>query len=271
MSGKAIAFYFLGGLLIVPALIWATIIGYYPRDLPVIITLSLAGLALMYLGSRVEEANKPKKVDWAPQVDPPPAPPIPTAHFSHEASGSKTESTPASLNVAVDAQPSIAYAPPAGLAPPPAGLAPPPPPPVSHAAAASPPPPPVDATVVVPRRRRRTAWHVIGPTGAETPIVGTVVLGRAPEPVAEYPDAELVALDGADDTVSKTHAVMRIDRTALRIADIGSANGTIVLAADGSEIACAPGEWVAVPNGSTVELGAYALVCASTTTRESEQ
>ncbi len=53
----------------------------------------------------------------------------------------------------------------------------------------------------------------------------TLVVDSLPAELGRSPDADLV-LD--DDTVSRRHAVLRGDRTALELEDVGSSNGTSI-------------------------------------------
>lgn len=53
----------------------------------------------------------------------------------------------------------------------------------------------------------------------------TLIVDTLPAELGRAPDADLVLVD---DTVSRRHAVLRGDRTALEIEDAGSSNGTSI-------------------------------------------
>lgn len=122
----------------------------------------------------------------------------------------------------------------------------------------------VDDTVAVPRRRKSVSWSARLSDGSTVTIAQAALLGRAPLPSAEHPNAELIVVD--DVSVSKNHAAVRVVDGALQIQDLQSANGTVMLT-DDREQPCPPGVWLSVSDGATIELGTAALRFSSSTTR----
>lgn len=53
----------------------------------------------------------------------------------------------------------------------------------------------------------------------------TFIVDALPSEIGRSPDADLLLVD---DTVSRRHAVLRGDRTALELEDVGSSNGTSI-------------------------------------------
>ena len=99
----------------------------------------------------------------------------------------------------------------------------------------------LDATIVA--RRKRTAWTLVDPAGARIPLTSEVVLlGRRPSPDPELPGAQLVALDDATRTISKTHARLRLQGDKWYITDLASTNGVLFSTLMGTEVPATPGE-----------------------------
>jgi len=219
-----------GGILAAIGLIWGVVIGYYPSEAPAVIGTLGSGALLLFIGSRMIASTKPTTVEWQPSsaVAPVPAaaPVVPVAPVQA-------------------AEPALGPGP--ALAP------------LASSTAID------DATVAVPRRRRNLHWTVELPNGTTTLVREQVVLGRAPQPSAEHPRAELVVVDDA--SVSKSHALLRIVDGALQVLDLESANGTFVVV-DDLEDRCVAGVWMTIPDGATLELGTAELVCSSTSSRE---
>ncbi|MDM4763707.1 FHA domain-containing protein [Galbitalea sp. SE-J8] len=110
-----------------------------------------------------------------------------------------------------------------------------------------------EATVLAPRR---PAWALVTPAGERVPVRQAVVIGRAPTAAG---GALAVALLDPTRSVSKTHALLTPLGDAMRIQDLGSTNGTIVVEADGVEIELGDGQHVEVGAGVRLELGEYVL------------
>lgn len=83
----------------------------------------------------------------------------------------------------------------------------------------------------------------------------SLVLGRDPSPTST---AAGRTVPGDPSTVSKSHLLVHHDGTTVTVEDLGSTNGS-TLERDGSRLAMAPGEPVAVAPGDRVVLGAVAF------------
>jgi len=103
-----------------------------------------------------------------------------------------------------------------------------------------------------------TRWRIVLPTGVTRPLTGTLVLGRDPAPVAEYPGAELVAVDDPGRSVSKTHAALIARDGLVLVCDLHSTNGTVVTTGH-RQLRLEPDREAPVPAGSSVELGSYLI------------
>ena len=92
----------------------------------------------------------------------------------------------------------------------------------------------LDHTVVV-ERRPVVRWSIVTDDGARLALeAATVVLGRNPRPAAAG-EQRLVVPDPSR-TLSKTHAVMRLDGEQWTVTDLGSTNGVVVIDAAGDEL-----------------------------------
>lgn len=121
-----------------------------------------------------------------------------------------------------------------------------PPPPVSSvpsaSAARTPVPGPPTAQVPAPPAEDRTvARPVILPplylhldTGHRVPLSGTVLLGRDPVAVPPWDDSVLVPVVDPERSISKTHLAITVEATRVKVRDLGSTNGTVVISPDGS-------------------------------------
>lgn len=95
----------------------------------------------------------------------------------------------------------------------------------------------LDETIIT--RRRRTTWSLIPPSGAPVPLRADVVLvGRKPLPDPAYPGAQLVSVD--DGTVSKTHAMLRLQADRWFVTDLDSTNGVLFATFMGTEVEATP-------------------------------
>ncbi|KAA9089000.1 FHA domain-containing protein [Microbacterium radiodurans] len=98
----------------------------------------------------------------------------------------------------------------------------------------------LDHTVVVSRRR---GWLLQLPGGSAVPLTGDVaILGRQPRRDAAHPRAQLVAVDDATRTMSKTHARLELRGESWVIVDLDSTNGTVLTGERGEETEVAPGD-----------------------------
>ncbi|HRA03829.1 MAG TPA: RDD family protein [Arachnia sp.] len=108
---------------------------------------------------------------------------------------------------------------------------------VTPTAAPSTPPPPAHAADAAPSGSDHTVVDedvldaagltpvLVLDDGEQHPIGAPLVLGRAPVPPAEHPDAEVVAIADPTMKVSKTHALVTYDGASVLVTDLGSTNG----------------------------------------------
>lgn len=88
-------------------------------------------------------------------------------------------------------------------------------------------------TVVVDRHPRRE-WELVLETGATYPLASaTVALGRKPE--GTDPAVQYLAVSDTTRTLSKHHAILRLEQNVWTITDLSSTNGVILVDSDGQE------------------------------------
>jgi hypothetical protein len=116
-----------------------------------------------------------------------------------------------------------------------------------------------DRTRVAPPRRPRGTWRLLLPDGTSHPVTGTTVIGRQPD-AAAFPGAvSVLAIDDPDGLVSKSHAVLELDAGRLAVRDLGSTNGVVALAADGSETEVSMDASIPLNDGFEIELGSFVI------------
>lgn len=239
MTKMGVVFAIAGSVLLAIGFVWGWVIGFTDSELPVLLLTLAGGALLLFIGSRILASNKPTKVEWTPTAPNMPATPqavvLPPAAPAHELLSAPAVSVSA-VTPALTPDPVLAELPTVIQ----------------------------DATVAVPRRRGDALWTLQLPDGATTLVREQVLLGRAPQPSTEHPRAELVVID--DPSLSKSHAVLRLVDGTLQVLDLDSANGT-VLVVDDVDHPCAPGLWMTIPDGATLELGTAELLCWSSSSR----
>ena len=93
-------------------------------------------------------------------------------------------------------------------------------------------------------------------TGQRIALVAPrTLLGRAPVAVAPWEEADTVPVTDPDRSISKTHLAVLLDGDRLSVRELGSTNGSAVVAVDGARTTLLMGQDVAVPDGARVELG----------------
>jgi hypothetical protein len=92
-------------------------------------------------------------------------------------------------------------------------------------------------------------------TGEIVALTAPVVIGRDPIRLAHVPGGQLLPLDDPDRSVSKTHCVIGQNQLEVWVEDCSSANGTVVVEADGREFGVRPGTRIVTEPGSTVRFG----------------
>ncbi len=116
-----------------------------------------------------------------------------------------------------------------------------------------------DRTVVI-ARRPRAEWALRLASGERVPVDGVLLLGRRPDPAAAPAGARTVAIDDPARTVSRTHLVVEPrPGDGLLLRDLSSANGIVLLGADGSSAEIEPGGEARVAEACTLVLGAVEI------------
>lgn len=211
-------------------------------------------------------AAAPEPIGDGPLFAPPPAPTGPAA-----APGAGAAVSPPAPAVGAGfissvpwetPAPAAAPAPAASSAPAPAASAPaapaamppvPPPPAVPEAAPAA----AIDEGPTVARTALpRAGATLVMDTGQRIALVAPrTLLGRAPVAVPPWDKADTVPVIDPDRSISKTHLAVLLDGDRLSVRELGSTNGSAVVAADGARTTLLMGQDVVVPDGARVELG----------------
>ena len=93
-------------------------------------------------------------------------------------------------------------------------------------------------------------------TGQRIALVAPrTLLGRAPVAVSPWEKADTVPVTDPDRSISKTHLAVLLDGDRLSVRELGSTNGSAVVAADGARTTLLMGQDVVVPDGARIELG----------------
>lgn len=116
-----------------------------------------------------------------------------------------------------------------------------------------------DRTRVAPPRQPRVAWHLVLPDGTTHSLSGTTVIGRQPDVAAAPGATATLAIDDPDGLVSKSHAVLELDSGHLAVRDLGSTNGVVALAPDGSEVEVGTDTATPLDDGFELELGGFVI------------
>lgn len=225
MKPAGIALFVVGVIVGGAGLVWGRV-GYYGSQAPILFTLLAIGATLMFIGSRMHRDKDPNKaVAWRPADSSP--------------DGAATGSVPFQAS-------------------------PPPPPdaPMIPAASApsipSEPLPEFDESTRVVTRRSTATWVLGMPGGATVPILRSALIGREPANRAQEAHS-LIRLTDPDPSVSKTHALIEVDESGLRVTDLGSTNGTVVIDPIGNETPCVPNEPVSVSAGGSIDFGTLSV------------
>ena len=214
-------------------------------------------------------AAAPEPIGDGPLFAPPPAPTGPAAALGAGAGSPPAPAVGAGFISSVPWEtpaPAAAPAPAASSAPAPAASAPaapgamppvPPPPAVPEAAPAAAPAAAIDEGPTVARTALpRAGATLVMDTGQRIALVAPrTLLGRAPVAVSPWEEADTVPVTDPDRSISKTHLAVLLDGDRLSVRELGSTNGSAVVAADGARTTLLMGQDVAVPDGARVELG----------------
>lgn len=92
-------------------------------------------------------------------------------------------------------------------------------------------------------------------TGDVINVTSAVVLGRNPVPAGMWAQADVVPVVDPNFSISKTHLAVRVDGQYMFVTDLGSTNGTSVVAPDGSRTHVLAGAMVPVTKGYSIVFG----------------
>lgn len=92
-------------------------------------------------------------------------------------------------------------------------------------------------------------------TGDVINVTTAVVLGRNPVPAGMWAQADVVPVADPNFSISKTHLAVRVDGQYMFVTDLGSTNGTSVVAPDGSRTHVLTGAMVPVAKGYSIVFG----------------
>ncbi len=112
-------------------------------------------------------------------------------------------------------------------------------------------------------RPRPTLGFIVFDDGASFGLDRSYLIGREPSR-AEHPDAELLVIHDNNDTLSRTHAELRLDGWKVQIIDLGSTNGTYIWDSQNDRWnQLTAGHPVELHSGETVALGRRTFVFES--------
>lgn len=97
--------------------------------------------------------------------------------------------------------------------------------------------------------------------GESVPLFGDAVLGRSPELDARVRNgsAAPIAISDPSAQLSRCHVLLRADRWEVEVIDLGSRNGTALLAADGGWDRIMPGIGTALVDGQQIRLASRVI------------
>ena len=235
-----------------------------------------AGAASGPFAAPASAAAAPEPIGDGPLFAPPPAPTGPAAALGAGAGSPPAPAVGAGFISSVPWEtgvPAASPAPAASAPSAPGAMPPVPPPPAARrldrdrAAMPPVPPPPaapeaaaaaaIDEGPTVARTALpRAGATLIMDTGQRIALVAPrTLLGRAPVAVSPWEEADTVPVTDPDRSISKTHLAVLLDGDRLSVRELGSTNGSAVVAADGARTTLLMGQDVAVPDGARVELG----------------
>ncbi len=112
-------------------------------------------------------------------------------------------------------------------------------------------------------RPRPTLGFIVFDDGASFGLDRSYVIGREPS-AGDNPDAEQLVIHDNNDTLSRTHAELRLDGWTVQIVDLGSTNGTYVWDAQNDRWnQLTAGHPIELQSGETVALGRRTFVFES--------
>ncbi|MEJ3404539.1 hypothetical protein WDJ51_07335 [Rathayibacter sp. YIM 133350] len=107
---------------------------------------------------------------------------------------------------------------------------------------------------LAPPRRTAPSFTLAFSTGAVAIVSGTGLIGRRPLPQPGEAFDQLVPVEDAERSVSKTHLEFGTHDGELWVSDRYSGNGTLIRRPDGTVLRCEAGRRYLVPRGSRVDI-----------------
>jgi len=117
-----------------------------------------------------------------------------------------------------------------------------------------------EQTVRVERRPRKVTWRVTPDGMPAQALLAPLLVGRNP---AASEGVDYLSVPTFESTVSKTHARFELIDEQVVVTDLDSTNGTFIVDPFDDMVQCEPNVPTAVPNGHSVELGAFSLLVES--------
>ncbi|SFN93459.1 FHA domain-containing protein [Mycetocola miduiensis] len=159
---------------------------------------------------------------------------------------------PPGMEPALDTVPSSDHGIPVPVARPEFGLAPKPFAPQPTAADQ-----PAPATAPTPVAKSIGNPRLELPDGSVLPLGEGLIVGRDPQHQEGYGVTARARLHDVERSVSKTHAILGVADGRVWVLDLNSTNGTVLIAADGTETLCAPEVATPLLANTAVRFGEY--------------
>jgi hypothetical protein len=165
---------------------------------------------------------------------------------------------PPGMEPAVDTVPSSDHAEPVPVSRPEFGVAPTPFAPAAAAQRAPGAPVTAPAPVAAPLNSPR----LVLPDGAVLALTNGLIVGRDPQEQDGYGVTARARLHDVERSVSKTHAILGLSEGRIWVIDLNSTNGTVMIAADGTETLCTPEVATPLPPKTDLRFGEYRVSVA---------
>ena len=192
-------------------------------------------------------------------AEPPPAPPVsaaPPAPASPAGAPVRRIGMPPGMEPSFDTVPSSDHAAPVPVSRPEFGVAPTP------FAPAVPVTPDAPVTAPAPVVGLLNNPRLVLPDGTVLPLTNGLIVGRDPQVQEGYGVSERATLHDVERSVSKTHAILGLSEGRVWVIDLNSTNGTVLIAADGTETLCTPEVATPLPSKTDLRFGEYRVSVA---------
>jgi hypothetical protein len=186
----------------------------------------------------------------------PPRPPLPASAADAPI---RKIGMPPGMEPGLDTVPSSDHGIPVPVARPEFGLAPKPfaPQPSVPGPIAADTPQPAPATAPTPVVKPIGNPRLELPDGSVLPIDEGLIVGRDPQHQEGYGVTARARLHDVERSVSKTHAILGVADGRIWVLDLNSTNGTVLIAADGTETLCTPEVATPLLANTAVRFGEY--------------